>query len=415
MPCCILVRDYRLPIGGVETWVETLGQSLPRLGVRTIVLVPREGQSAETRAKMDFPDAEVYLVTSVEDAVGQAKVILAAVFGLKLQRAVFFTGYYIYNDIVGINLLGSMIAAVPVMHGRSESSFPWISAGPPEAIISPSFDFAEQCEHNLRKNVGILRSRSRVHVIPHGVGLPHSEAVEVKLKRLMLRPLRVSAVSRLNNDLKRPWDYIAIAKGIQERGLPIQILLAGNGPEFSSMKSFCENHHFGTYLQLRGMLSSLEVASQNLACDCFLSTSESEAFGLSAFEAAGAGCAVITASIPGPVSNLVSRGAALAVPVGDIPGFVSALERVVHEESLVREMGRRGSQYVRQEFSVELMAQRYADLIHRLCAQRFWVFSRARFVDEFVDSPEQRARVLAVSSSRFRRVASKLLRRVKLW
>jgi glycosyltransferase involved in cell wall biosynthesis len=344
---CVLVRDQRVAAGGFETWVETLAEGLPASGVRTIVLAI--GAIRELRA------SRVVAIDASGDDVEQARIVLRALESLAHdgEHGVFFSGGYPYIDIAALNLRQSPFAPVLVMHGRHPSAMEWIAAGPPRKIVVPAPDYARVVARELRRRARWFRAIGRVVTIPHGVPLP---ALGEKLTRPLSAPLAVAAVTRLDEDTKRPLDLIRIASRARERGVELLLTIAGGGPAEGAMRGAAPDN-----VVFAGVLSHERVLELLVASDVLLSTSESEAFGLAVAEALASGCAVVAADAPGAIREMVTPSTGARVPVGDIDAFVDALA----SRGDVRAKGAAGRKLIEQRFTVERMLRAYARLVHR--------------------------------------------------
>jgi len=247
---------------------------------------------------------------------------------------------------------------VPVLHGRHHSAYEWLVAGPPRMIVSPSDEYASTIRRVLRERVRWFRALGRVVVIPHGVRLPD---LGDKLERPVSPPLEVVAALRLTDDVKRPFDLLAVARRALERGVDLRLTIAGTGPAEEQMRAEAPPN-----VRFAGVISRSRIADFFLAADVVLSTSETEAFGLTIAEGLAAGCAVVAADAEGPVRALVTEATGRRVAVGDIDGFVDALEQIA---PLVRKHGRAGRAVVARDFNEERMLKAYATLIRRLSAR----------------------------------------------
>jgi glycosyltransferase involved in cell wall biosynthesis len=345
---CVLVRDQRVAAGGFETWVETLAEGLPALGVRTIVLAI--GAVRELRA------SRVIAIGAHDDDVEQTRIVLRALESLARdgEHGVFFSGGWPYLDIAALNLRQSPFAPVLVMHGRHPSALEWIAAGPPRKIVVPAPDYARVVARELRRRARRFRAMGRVVTIPHGVPLP---ALGEKLTRPLSSPLAVAAVTRLDEDTKRPLDLIRIAARARERGVELRLTIAGGGPAEATMRSGAPGN-----VVFAGVLSHERVLELLVASDVLLSTSESEAFGLAVAEALASGCAVVAADAPGAIREMVTPSTGARVPVGDIDAFVDALA----SRSDVRAKGAAGRKLIEERFTVERMLRAYAQLVKRV-------------------------------------------------
>jgi glycosyltransferase involved in cell wall biosynthesis len=286
MPRVVLVRDPRFPIGGFETWVETLAALLPARSIEVTLLSPRS----------DDPAAEIL------SGLGERAV--------RGEHGVVFTGGYEYLNVVSINLIGSPWVPIPVLHGRDPGAVEWFAVGPPPKIVVPAVDLAAPLQAALEERVGRLRARGRIVVIPHGVPVPAAP------KRKPSLPLDVIVVSRFEDDAKRASDYVRIVDAAKD--LPLRFTFVGDGSALPAMREA-----LGDRVRFTGALSRTQVYEELLNADVLLSASSSEAFGLSIAEALACGCHVIAADAGAAVREMLGGN---VVPVGDIDAFVRELE-----------------------------------------------------------------------------------------
>lgn len=350
MTSCVLVRDSRVPVGGYETWVDSLAAGLPERGVEVHVVVVGEGHVPS------FPDATTVRVPECEDLADQAREIVKVLEALAAQgrRGVFFTMGFPYMNIAGLNLGGSPWANVPVLHGRDPGSFDWLSTTAVQRVVSPSHDYARVARRELRRRMRWFRAINRVVTIPHGVDLP---AIDQKLRRkLSDRPV-VAIAMRLTRGVKRPQDVIEIARLAMERNPGIRFRIAGSGDAEEDLKSEAPPN-----VEFVGLVPHHEMQEFLLAADLFLSTSETEAFGLSVAEAMACGNAVVATDIEGPMREMVTSRTGRLVPVGDVRAFVDAIvETIPH----ARARGAAGRRLVEKRFAADAMLDRYASLVIR--------------------------------------------------
>jgi glycosyltransferase involved in cell wall biosynthesis len=374
-PTCVLVRDPRVPAGGFETWVETLATGLGERRVAVLVIVP--GDAGPVRGRLG--DAEIVEIESSFDDARQATAVLEVLEARAARggQGVFFTMGYPYINQAGLNLRGSPWANVPVLHGRDPGAVEWFAAGPPARIVVPSPDHARDVRAALRPRLRWFRTMGRVVVIPHGVAI---RPIDDKVSRPIATPLRVIAATRLDDDRKRPYDLLAIAQRALDRGLDIELTIAGSGPEEPRMRAAAPPN-----TRMLGAVPHERVDALLRAADILLSTSESEAFGLSIAEGLAAGCAVVAADTPGTVRELVNERTGCRVPVGDIDAFVTAIAGMVPR---VREYGLAGYELVAQRYSRQRMLDAYAALI-RSVARRTGADPAWRAPRPMLHSPAQ--------------------------
>jgi glycosyltransferase involved in cell wall biosynthesis len=367
MPTCIFIRDMRYPCGGFETWVEQMAEGLPAWGIATVTLLIA-GPAASLALPQTLEHVRVLRVPAADEPLEQARIILTALEDLAREglSGVFFTGGYAYIDLVGINLGHSPWLRIPVMHGRHASAYDWTCLGPPRRVIAPAADLTRIIRNEMRSRIGLLRTLGKVSFIPHGVPLPPGD--NTRRVAQAGAPLTIAVVSRLHEDLKRPFDYVWIAEALACLGIDFRMTIVGDGPAKDGMETLVRQLQLAECVRFTGALPRTEVYEILGSSDVLIQTSESEAFGLAIAEALACGCAVIAADIPGEVARMVNRDTGIRVPVGDIHGFLNALVLLRADPAKRCAFGEAGRRLVRARYSSDHMLERYSSILRKLGA-----------------------------------------------
>jgi glycosyltransferase involved in cell wall biosynthesis len=348
-PEVILVDAARPQIGGLETWNKVMAERLRDRGWTVRVLAFGD-HAHPVEGGLVCPD-------------GSPREQARSGLDLLQQRAragawgVFLAGGYAVSDLLGLNLLGSPWRVISVAHGDHRGLFDWLLAGPPDAVVLPNTDLARRAKKELRRRSRRPWVWNRVHYIPHGVpvGPPWRQ-------RNREAPLRLLAASRLDAGVKRPWDYILIARQLQKSGVPLHFRILGSGTEADAMRRVVREE--GLPVEMPGALSRAGVLREMAESDIFLSTSETEAFGLSVAEAMGAGCAVVAADAGPALQELACQQAACLVETGNTGAFIAVITRWIQEEAERNGYARRGQWRIKRFFSEEVMLDQYERLLH---------------------------------------------------
>jgi glycosyltransferase involved in cell wall biosynthesis len=124
--------------------------------------------------------------------------------------------------------------------------------------------------------------------------------------------------------------------------------------------------------RLRGELEELgfrtDVMSIMNACDLFVLPCPVEGFGLVLVEAMSLGKPVIATAAGGPLEIVDDGGTGLLVPPGNSTAMAGAIERLLRSPQIRGEMGMRGLEKYRAEFTVERMAQETIGVYRRVLA-----------------------------------------------
>jgi mannosyltransferase len=117
---------------------------------------------------------------------------------------------------------------------------------------------------------------------------------------------------------------------------------------------------------ITGELEIAEVQRWYQRLTIYAFTSRNEGFGLTLIEAMSAGCALV-ASRAGAAELVVEDDVTgILTPPGDVDALVSALEPLVRDPEAAAAMGARARQRVLERFSLDVEAERIADVYRTL-------------------------------------------------
>jgi len=221
-----------------------------------------------------------------------------------------------------------------------------------------------------------------VRSIPYGVEVPR----EIRPREpLAGRPLRLLYTGRMDNEQKRVAALIEMSDLLLAGGIAHELALVGDGPAGAEVDALCANRAQVRRFPAtgaRGIGAALDAA------DFFVLASRYEGLSVSMLEALAHGCVpVVTPSASGTgqlvrdglTGFLASAGAdADARCAGE--AIAAAVRRGADAgDRRLGEVRRRGHALVRAEFSAELCAERYGELIDRAAASaaRPWPAGRA--------------------------------------
>jgi glycosyltransferase involved in cell wall biosynthesis len=203
----------------------------------------------------------------------------------------------------------------------------------------------------------------RIRVVPNGIDLPALDPAARSRVRSQLgipeeAPVAIY-VGRLARQ-KRVDDLLWSAELVRCIHADFRLLIVGDGPERPALQRYVRDLQAEHAFQFLG--HSSEVAETLQAADQFWLASDFEGQSNSLMEAMSVGLPVIASDIP-PNRELVDAGrTGLCAPVGDRAAFAQAALSLFADSELARRMGQAGRERMAQEFSVEGMVARYADL-----------------------------------------------------
>src|SRR3984957_11332577 len=190
-----------------------------------------------------------------------------------------------------------------------------------------------------------------------GNGLPASAFAETA-PALVRREgvLRVGMIARMNAAYKNHSMFLRAASRARRKFSNLEIVLVGDGPLLPELEPEAAD------LGLQGsviFLGDRRDISAALACmDVSVVPSISESLSNVMLESMAAGVPVVATAVGGNI-ELASDGRALLVPPEDEEALAAGLERVLADQGLRAEMGRRARRFAQENFSMEQVRRQY--------------------------------------------------------
>jgi glycosyltransferase involved in cell wall biosynthesis len=175
---------------------------------------------------------------------------------------------------------------------------------------------------------------ARTSVIPYGV-----EVAGALPERRQESVLRMLYAGRLVQYQKRILDLPRIVRVLVDRGVPVQLSIAGGGSDQGTFMEECVALKVRQRITLLGTLSNSRLPEVMAKNHAFILTSEFEGLPLSMLEAMGQGCVPVVTNIRSGTPELVQDGVnGYRAPVGDIEKFADCLAVLHRDTALRREM-----------------------------------------------------------------------------
>lgn len=187
--------------------------------------------------------------------------------------------------------------------------------------------------------------------------VPDFRAREEWVDRFAIRSdeLILSTVSYLR-PFKNPQVLLEACKELQDRQVPVRLLVAGDGEMLLDLKALAKRIGVEDRVHWLGNVSDPRTLLQ--ATDIFVLASVGEAFGLVLTEAMACGVPVV-GSRSGSLGEVVEEGhtGLLAAPL-DAVAFADAIDRLSRDIMGRRDMGAQAIQRVRTQFTVDIAVER---------------------------------------------------------
>ena len=283
----------------------------------------------------------------------------------------------------GSNLWGSVVgraARVPVVVAHEHT---WSFEGAPvrkfldRRVIAALVDaFLAVSHEDARRMAEIERiPPSLVQVVPNGIPEPASPTghdVRGELGVKLDVPLIGSiCVLRPQKAVHTFLEAVAILR----RTTPLQALVVGDGPERGRLEALAADLGIAEATIFTGRRD--DVPDVLAALDVVVSSSVFEGSPLALIEAMAAGKAIVATRVGG-VPDLIEDGQhGLLVEPSDPASLATAIESLLADPDLRRELGARAARRQRAEFTLEVTIERLQELYETLFAGKTTAGSRA--------------------------------------
>ena len=232
-----------------------------------------------------------------------------------------------------------------------------------DSVVAVSENIGHQIERQFPSIV------PRLSIIPYGVSLPKTPPLRPPSAR---RALRAIYAGRLDQPQKRVLDLPPIMRAAVELGVPVELTIAGGGPEEEALRRACRAIGCGSKVEFVGILNADRLGEAYAAHDVFLLTSAFEGMPLSMLEAMGQGCVPVVTDLRSGISETIQQGVnGFRCEVGDAVAYARCLRTLYEAPAVHTEMALRAWETVNARFRLETMADRYVGLFERMLSQRF--------------------------------------------
>jgi glycosyltransferase involved in cell wall biosynthesis len=159
---------------------------------------------------------------------------------------------------------------------------------------------------------------------------------------------------------KRVEDLVEAAAIAIARGIPLRLLIIGDGPRRDQIAARIEQTLPAGAARMVGFQS--DVAQFVHACDVMALVSDAEAFSLSVLEAMACGKPVVLTDVGGATEQIESGRHGYVVPTRS-PAVVAERLEQIWRDGEAEALGEAARTRLRSEFSVQAMTARYAELL----------------------------------------------------
>jgi glycosyltransferase involved in cell wall biosynthesis len=159
---------------------------------------------------------------------------------------------------------------------------------------------------------------------------------------------------------KRHTDLIDAGRILVGKGLPVKILIIGDGPQ----REMIEKHVAACGMSQLVIMAGFQQDVRRLVAiaDIVAITSDSETFSIAILEAMALGKAIVAPNIGGVPEQVIDGENGFLFPSGDVAALAEKLERASSGDMAVR-MGQKSRAMVAKKFNLGLMIRQYEELL----------------------------------------------------
>lgn len=218
------------------------------------------------------------------------------------------------------------------------------------------------------ENKGI--SRDLFEVIPNGIEVTDSSSSSAKTKSLLLKNLGLSAGTHFIGCVGRLWPQKRVKDLIWATDLikcvrsDVHLLIIGDGPQRMELENYADKVQVLDHVHFLGHRD--DAAEMIGACDLLWVGSEFEGQSNVIMEAMNAETPVVATDIAGNRDLIRHQETGILVPLGDRAAFATWGRELLNDSTRRLELAHSAKQYLRDEFSLEQMVERYCKLYRSL-------------------------------------------------
>jgi glycosyltransferase involved in cell wall biosynthesis len=156
------------------------------------------------------------------------------------------------------------------------------------------------------------------------------------------------------------------ALSLKKQGFRLKYRIAGDGSLRRDLHALTARLGLQEDVEFLGFVTDISRFLSTI--DIFVLPSLSEGLGLSVLEAMAAGKPIVASRVGGVVDAVIDSTTGFLVAPGDVDGIAGAIRKLVEDQTLTQAMGKRGAERVRENFTIEQMADKNEAYYYALLA-----------------------------------------------
>ena len=349
--CVHIVKNAELECTGICRIVAGLAKHSPPLGYRISVLFLGRGPLAADLKEMGIPSSIVPWDGSRTDIAGAWNVWS----WLRKHPAEIVHSHHGGLAVRAVCRMAGVRAIVQHMHGRTLENKGGISVS----------------ELRFRAADAVIAASQAVADCLQGC---HAEVIYAGVETAFQPPaqapptdaLKLGILGRLI-PLKNVEAVINVAACLADRGIDIEVAIAGSGPLEESLRALVARLGVGNRVRFLGWRT--DIGALFGSWDVLVMPSLEEGFPLAALDAMAAACPVVASRIGGLSELIVDGVTGRLLPPGDTDSLVTCIAELACDRRRLAQMGLEGWKRAQLNFSNDMMARRTTALYDGLLSR----------------------------------------------
>ncbi len=212
------------------------------------------------------------------------------------------------------------------------------------------------CVSDFDRNLALeyrIISEEKIIVIHNGVEIqPDKKTLNIEHPTSSTQIVFVGRLAQPKDPLLLLKSFNSLPSELKDKA---QISIIGEGPKRKGLDKFIEKNRLEEKVKLLGSISREKVFEVLRKSDIFVLISNWEGFPYTIIEAMSSSLAIIASEVGGIKEAIDNCG--ILVKRGDEEGIKNALEKLLKNPSLIKEMGERAKEKAKKEFSLDKMLE----------------------------------------------------------
>jgi glycosyltransferase involved in cell wall biosynthesis len=170
----------------------------------------------------------------------------------------------------------------------------------------------------------------------------------------------IGTVTRLASDKNLEFLIRAVDRLVEQGKKDIQLLILGNGKDEASLRNHIRRLRLEEYVFLQP--GNENVGGYYSAFDLYVNCSLFESCSMAILEAMSYGLPVLASMVGGNGELIVDGEVGCLYPADDLEAFLEKFDELYRSPELRRQLGSRAQEYVRENFGLEKMMDKYQNV-----------------------------------------------------